>query len=497
MNHNIVINKCSKILLLLSLVGFTSCKKFLETKQFDTSNEAAFYKTPADFDQALIGAHSTFGALYNPGNFFFLMSDIRSDNTSVYVSGGSAGPLSKSEYDDFTLTSNNEHLEGFWNVSYSLIQKANDILTFIEGIEITQELKDRYTGEAKALRGIAYFNLVRLWGDVPLVLKRFDNIDDSYKQTRTAKEEVYTQIINDLTSASTLLVKPRNTGSDVGRVDKGAVLSILGEVYLTRKSYSQAATTFKQLIDLNVYSLLPNYTDLFAAGQQGNNEAILQALYIEGVSGLGSIINNFCAPLESDGVLLTEGQGLPFGWNQPTNDIANAYATGDKRRSAIGDGFTKNASFYPYKYIDVYMDMSPNSANGNSGKDWYVMRYADVLLRYAEAVNEEEGPANAYASVNLVRARAGLAPLATGLSKDQFRDAVYLEERLESPFEGKRWFDLVRTGRAVSVMNAKVKLLTDPDCVGLASAIDDHDLLLPIPQTIMVTATEIQQNTGY
>ncbi|MFT3947743.1 MAG: RagB/SusD family nutrient uptake outer membrane protein [Agriterribacter sp.] len=498
MNYNTFINKYSAILLLfLFVAGFTSCKKFLETKQYDTSNEAAFYKSAADFDQALIGAHSTFGSLYHPGSFLFLMTDIRSDNTSVYVPGGASGPLSKSEYDDFTLTSNNEHLEGFWNVSYSLIQKANDILAFIEGVEMSAELKDRYNGEAKALRGIAYFNLVRLWGDVPLVLKRFDNIDDSYKQGRNAAEEVYTQIINDLTSAATLLVKPRNTGADVGRIDKGAVLSILGEVYLTRKNYSQAAATFKELIDLNAYSLLPNYFDLFAGGQQGNSEAILQALYTEGVSGLGSIINQFCAPLESQGVLVLDGQGLPFGWNQPTNDIANAYTAGDVRRNAISDGFTKNGTYYPYKYINVYMDVSPNAGNGNSGKDWYVMRYADVLLRYAEAVNEEEGPANAYASVNLVRARAGLSPLPAGLSKDEFRDAVYLEERLESPFEGKRWFDLLRTGRTLSVMNAKVKLLSDPDCVGLASPINEHNLLLPIAQTVMTAAPAITQNAGY
>lgn len=495
MNRNYFIKGAMKILLLVSVISISSCKKFLETKQFDRSNEAAFYKSASDFEQAVIGAYSSLGNLYHSGNFFFLLTDIRSDNTSVYVPGGAAGPLSKSEYDDFTLTSNNEHLLGYWNVSYSLIQKTNDIITFLEGADIDAAKKNQYKGEAEVLRAIAYFNLVRLYGGVPLVLARFENIDESYQKGRNTVDEIYAQIITDLKDAETLLVTNRNSGDQSGRADKGIALSLLGNVYLTQQKFSEAAVEFKKVIDMNEYSLLPNYADLFAAGQQGNSETIWQAYYIAGVSGLGSSFPNYSAPLNSEGVLIQTG--LAFGWNQPTSDIENAYDANDVRKASIGDGFTKDAIFYPYKFIRNYVDESAGTGDGNSGKDWYILRYADVLLMYAEAVNEAEGPANAYGSINLVRDRAGLVPLSSGMSKEEFRNAVYLEERRESPFEGHRWFDLVRTGRALEVMNAKVKPLSDPDNIGIASPIEEYQLLLPIPSIVIEMAPQITQNPGY
>ncbi|MDB5280815.1 MAG: RagB/SusD domain protein [Ferruginibacter sp.] len=489
------IKTCTGIFLMAVMIFATSCKKFLETKQYDRSNEVAFYKTASDFEQAVLGAYSSFDNLYHSGNFYFLLTDIRSDNTSVYVPGGSAGPLSKSEYDDFTLTANNEHLQGYWDVSYSLIQKTNDIITYLAAADIDPAKKNQYKGEAEVLRALTYFNLVRLYGGVPLVLNRFTNINDSYSKGRNTVDEVYAQVIADLTNAQTLLVTNRNTGDNSGRADRGIATSLLGTAYLTQKKYTEAATEFKKVIDMGEYSLLPNYTDLFKTGQQGNSETIWQAYYVAGVSGSGSSFPNYSAPLNSEDVLLQTG--LAFGWNQPTSDIQNAYDLNDTRRTAISDGFTKDGNYYPYKYINTYVDIAAGTGDGNSGKDWYVLRYADLLLMYAEAVNETQGPAGAFSSVDMVRVRAGLAPLSSSLTKDQFREAVYLEERRESPFEGHRWFDLVRTGRAVAVMNAKVKPLSNADNVGLAAPIDEHNLLLPIPSIVRATAPQVTQNPGY
>lgn len=495
MHYGSIIKRVSLYLMLGLLLTTAACKKFLETKQYDRSNETAFYKSSSDFNQALIGAYATFGALYHSGTFYFLLTDIRSDNTSVYVPGGAGGPLSKSEYDDFTLTADNEHLIGYWNTAYSLIQKANDIINFLPGGEFDQEVKDQYMGEAKVLRAIAYYNIVRFWGGAPLVLERFENIDESYKKGRNSEEEIYTQVIQDLKDASTLLATDRNTGDDIGRADKSIALSLLGHVYLTRKNFGEAVAEFKKVIDMNAYTLLDDYNALFTSGQQGNSESIWQAQFISGVSGSGSSFPNYCAPINSEDVLIETG--VAFGWDQPTEDIANAYEANDVRRTAIGDGFTKDAANYPYKFIKSYVDISAGTGDGNSGKDWYVIRYADLLLWYAEALNEVEGPDNAYASVDLVRDRAGLDPLPNGLSKDAFRDAVYQEERLESPFEGHRWFDLVRTGRALTVMNAKVKPLSDAACIGIAAPISENQLLLPIPTIVRATAPNIDQNPGY
>lgn len=486
---------CAGIFFVAAIFSASSCKKFLETKQFDRSNEVAFYKSESDFEQAVLGAYSSFDNLYHSGNFYFLLTDIRSDNTSVYVPGGAAGPLSKSEYDDFTLTANNEHLQGYWDVSYSLIQKANDIITFLAASNINEAKKNQYKGEAEVLRALAYFNLVRLYGGVPLVLSRFTNINDSYQKGRNTVDEVYIQVIADLIDAQTLLVTKHNTGDNSGRADKGIATSLLGTVYLTQKKYAEAATEFKKVIDMGEYSLLPNYLDLFKTGQQGNSETIWQAYFVSGVSGSGSSFPNYSAPINSEDVLIQTG--VAFGWNQPTSDIQNAYDLTDVRRSAISDGFTKDANYYPYKYINTYVDIAAGTGDGNSGKDWYVLRYADLLLMYAEAINETQGPAGAFSSIDLVRVRAGLAPIATTLTKDQFREAVYLEERRESPFEGHRWFDLVRTGRAVAVMNSKVKPLSNEDNVGLASPINEHNLLLPIPSIVRAIAPQISQNPGY
>jgi tetratricopeptide (TPR) repeat protein len=495
MKRNYFIKPFGSMLLLLAVMLMSSCEKFLETKQFDRSNEAAFFKSTSDFEQAVVGAYASLAALYNAGNFYFLLTDMRSDNASVYVPGGSAGPLSKSEYDDFTLTQNNEHLLGYWNVSYALIQKTNDIIAFLADAKIPEDKKKQFRGEAEVLRALAYFNLVRLYGGVPLVLARFDNIDDSYSKGRNTVDEVYAQVIADLKDAQTLLVTNRNTGASAGRADKGIATALLGNVYLTQKKYAEAALELKKVIDLNAYSLLPTYSDLFKSGQQGNAETIWQVYYIAGVSGLGNSLPNFSAPGNSETVLVTQGNA--FGWFQPTSDIQNAYDLNDVRRAQIADGFTKGGTYFPYKYIRNYVDVGAGVADPNSGKDWYILRYADVLLMYAEAVNEAEGPANAYSSIDRVRARAGLNALASGLTKDQFREAVYLEERRESPFEGHRWFDLVRTGRAVSVMNSKVKPLSDANNVGLPSPIDAHHLLLPIPSIVREMAPKVSQNPGY
>ena len=491
MKYNNFLKKISKIVLLVLAITFTSCVDFLETKQFTTSNEVGFYKTAKDFDQAVLGAYSAFGGLYNSGTFYFLMTDVRSDNTSVYVPGGAFGPLSKSEYDDFTLTSNNEHLGGYWNTAYVLIQRSNDIINFIAGASVAQPLKDQYTGEAKVLRAIAYFNLVRFWGEVPLVTSRFAKIEDSYEKGRNTIAEVYAQIETDLKDAATLLVTKRQTGSNVGRVDLGIALSLLGEVYLTQKKYTEAAAEYKKVIDLGVYGLVPVYSNLFGDGKQGNIETIWQAQFVAN-SNVESAYPSYCAPVGSEEVLVSI---LAFGWNQPTDDIADAYGVGDVRRNAIGNGYTKNSVYFPNKYIKSYVD---GVGAVSSGKDWYVLRYADVLLKYAEAVNEVSGPASAYASVNLVRTRAGLANLPAGLSKDSFRDAVYQEERLESPFEGHRWFDLARTGRTLAVMNAKVKAtLTALGTIGISAPINANQILLPIPSIVIANAPKVTQNPGY
>jgi hypothetical protein len=222
------------------------------------------------------------------------------------------------------------------------------------------------------------------------------------------------------------------------------------------------------------------------------------AQYKTGEAYLGSNLPNHFAPTGSEGALTATGGS--YGFNQPTEDIANAYAAGDVRRNNIADGYTNADGVYvPAKYIRGYVEREVGNGYLDSGADWYIIRYADVLLMYAEALNEvNNGPnSSAYTALNLVRNRAGLLN-SSALTYDAFKADVYEQERLESPFEGRRWFDLVRTGRALTVLNSKVSTPGSGSTIGISAPIQESQLLYPIPLIVVTTSSPaIKQNPGY
>lgn len=486
--------KTMKILgIIVFVTMFTSCKDFLDLEPISSTTVATFYQSESDFDQAVIGAYANLREVYSDG-YYMLFAELRADNTSMLVPG-SGGESRKKVFDDFNMDATNEHPLTYWRESYGAIQRANGVITNIEGVDFDQARKDQFLGEVRAVRALVYFNLVRIFGGVPIVTTSDVNIDESYNIPRASVQEVYDQIVDDLTGAIGLL-PVSYSDSEAGRVTKGAAQSLLGQVYLTMKDYQNAITQFEAVIG-GPYALLPGYEDNFADGMQGNQEAIWQILFSSVANGLGSSFPNWFAPSGSEGVLVPNGA---YGFNQPTTDIYDAYEPGDLRRDvSIGLGYTDaNGDYQDAKYVKLYVDRANPDKSGNSDADWNVLRYAHVLLMCAEAINEVNGPtADAYGYINQVRQRAGLPDL-SGLDKDSFRDAVYHEERVEVAFEGHRWFDLLRTGRAVSVMNSKIS--ADPDqTVGPSESIDDHDLLYPIPEAVIKTSAEgvITQNPGY
>ena len=491
-----MISKNIKIAVALVILAFsgTSCEDFLESKPISQIGETDFFKTESDFKQALVGAYSAFSQVYSGNGYYPLLVDLRSDNTTELTAGAS-GNDAKRNIDEFRETTDNEHLTAFWQTSYNMIARTNSILVRIDGASMADDLKKQYTGEALTLRALGYFNLVRLFGGVPLVTEPVSDIDASYKVGRSTVQEVYAQIEADLVKAEGL-VPVSYDETNVGRVTKGAAQSLLGQVYLTQKKYTEAVAAFKKVVDSGTYGLLPVYADLYKAGQQGNPEAIWQAQYKGAANGLGSNLPNHFAPTGSEGVTIPSGGA--YGFNQPTEDIAAAYTTGDVRRKNIADGYTLGGSFVAAKYVRGYVERETGGGYADSGADWYVIRYADILLMYAEALNEvNKGPvADAYTAINLVRKRAGLANL-SGLTYETFKTAVYNEERLESPFEGHRWFDLLRTDRAITVMNSKV---SGPGkiTVGISTPIESYQLLYPIPALAVITSSPaIVQNEGY
>lgn len=423
------------------------------------------------------------------------MAEIPSDNTTVFTP-----TVPQSAFDVFVIAPNNVNILSLYGASYVGIQRCNIVLNRIEPVTMPPALKNQFIGEAKFLRALHYFNLVRFFGDVPLMLTETQSIQENYALGRTPVAEVYQSIIADLSDAETKLPLSY-TGSDIGRVTQGAAKTLLAKVYLTRKAYPLALSKLKEVIDLTnagakVYDLAPQYRDNFDPAKSnnvGHKESIFEVQYKAGGLDEGSPWTNTSPPPGTPATVtgIGNGNGM-FMW--PTNDIVRAYRTTDLRRSVNIDSVRITGSFRTYckKYMQpAYGTQQFNIQDADN--NWPLLRFADVLLMYAEVINEtNNGPnAVAYEALNRVRRRAfGVTNTSVdypvGLSKADFFLAVEAERRLELAFEGHRWFDLLRTDRALPVMLSKgFKILP-------------HHLLMPIPQAeIDINPAKMKQNPGY
>ncbi|WP_080058920.1 RagB/SusD family nutrient uptake outer membrane protein [Spirosoma aerolatum] len=482
--------KVSKIYisLLFSLTLSSCSKEFLDLKPISSATSDNFYKTADDFKNAINGAYASLqsGGIF--GNSY-VFGDVASDNTVPPASGS---VTDQDEFDRFYIKTTNPFISGRWNDSYTAIARYNTILEKIGGVSMDENLKNRYIAETKFLRALVYFNLVRTFGDVPLVLKAISNPDEGYEYGRSPKADVYAQIEKDLTDAEGVLPVSYAT-AEVGRATKGAAKALLGKVYLTEKKYAQAVAKLKEVIDLGVYDILPNYADVFKVSNKNNKESVFDVQYKSGGAGEGNSWPNSFAPENSGNAVIAFGGG---GNNQPTADLINAYEPGDKRKDVSLATSYVNASgqTIPYNFVKKYYDTP--ATNGDNGNNIPVIRYADVLLMYAESLNEVGYQPNgdAFTYLNKIRNRAGLASkTATDIPNQQaFRLAMEQERRVEFAFEGQRWYDLVRTDRAIPVLNSK------KDQIRLVNVLTENNLVDPIPQSqIDINRSKIQQNPGY
>ncbi|TDB65941.1 RagB/SusD family nutrient uptake outer membrane protein [Arundinibacter roseus] len=471
---------------LAGLLGLGSCQKgFLDLAPISETNSINFYRNADDMLNAVNAAYAAlqFNGQYNQAMYAF--GEVRSDNTEIL---DAQSGIDITQVDAFTTISNNGLVNSAWNDHYRGILACNTVIDRIEGVEMNADLKRRIAGEAQFLRALMYFNLVRIFGDVPLVIKETTNVEDGYAYTRDPAEAVYTQIIKDLSEAEAKL-PVSYTGNNIGRATSGAAKGLLAKVFLTQRKWAEAAAKAKEVMDLNQYQLLPNYASLFNLTNENSKESLFEVQYKKGGLGLGSPFNNRFAPRLSGVIVTTIGAGT--GHNHPTADIATAYEDGDNRKAAsFAPGFrAANNQFVDVRYVTKYIDPAPFAAS-DADNNWPVLRYADVLLMRAEALNEVGYVADgeAFTLLNQIRTRAGLAPKTSAELSTQgaFRRAVEEERRIELAFENHRWFDLVRTGRALEVMNSK------------GFSIDATQLLLPIPQNqIDINPDKIKQNPGY
>ncbi|TLV02299.1 RagB/SusD family nutrient uptake outer membrane protein [Dyadobacter luticola] len=468
--------------ILLGIFSFTSCTDLNENPSSLITSEQ-FYKTESD---AIAAVTSVYNAALNNGGLTMynrlvhLAFEIMSDDAiaGLRVTNADVRTISVLAH-----STTNDRVDELWKESYAAIIRANIAIERIPQIDMDPTLRTRLVNESKFLRALMYFNLVRLWGDVPLIVLENTSLGkDAIQVSRTPKEEVYQQIIKDLTDAEAL---PTSfSGADAGRATGGAAKSILAKVYLTRQEWDKAAAKSLEVINGPYgYDLFENFADVFNVATKNGKEHIFSAQFKSNVNGQGNRLASSATPVGIPGVAAA-------GTDEPHPDAYALYSATDKRRdvtfftSLVSPTTGKEVTFPPrfYKYFDPAQIGNPTE----SAKNVPVIRFAEILLIYAEAVNESKGPtADAYAAINRVRKRAGLANLA-GLTKDTFREAIYLERRLELMFEFQRWFDLVRTRRMIDALHK----------AGKTNAAEKH-YLHPIPQREMDLNPKLVQNPGW
>lgn len=388
-----------------------------------------------------------------------------------------AGPRARNAHvraiSGLTHDPSNDRMEQLWKQSYDGINASNmavDRIAIIAPSKIGEVVRQRLTNEAKFLRALHYFNLVRWFGPVPIVLHEINSLspEDLYVE-KSSEEEVYSQIIADLKDAVNLPKASDYGAADVGRATSGAAKSLLAKVYLTKKDWENAVLTSKDVIDNEGYDLFENFAEVFAPARKNGKEHIFSAQF-QGNSGYqGNSLAGRSAPADVPGI---------------NGDYADALHVAGGLFQSFSDQDTRKAVSFVTEIVSPvdgklyrlttpqfhkYYDESVVGSQSQSSKNLSIIRYAEVLLIYAEALNERNGrpTAEAYQAIDKVRERAHivkLADIAPALSQDAFRDSVFQERRKELVYEYQRWFDLVRRGPDyyVKTLKAAGKTLAAP-----------------------------------
>jgi starch-binding outer membrane protein, SusD/RagB family len=513
--------KFSLYILFVSL-GFVSCKKFLDQTPRSQANAEDFYEKEADFEQALNAAYAALRGSIAPsgGNrSAWVMGEMRSDNAHYDYKSSDRAVVNiyRETVANFQDDAFNTETAGKWDANYEAIAKANAILDQIDAASFSEAGKNKIKGEAKFIRALCYFDLVRFYGALPLYLTSVTKPGEALLG-RSPVNDVYAQVISDATEALQLLSVP--VFPQTGRATKGAALTLLADVHMARKEFAQAEPLLKQVTQLG-YALQANFADVFSTSNKNNKESIFEVQFTTAITGQESSFIYWFIPRMNDskpvtGVATNTITNLG-GWNTPTQDLLNNYEPGDKRLDAsfaVAEGtYNSNDDFTAtaVKSIKGYTPpagkvgrpfttkyLHAHTLPGKTNDNWPVYRYAEVLLLLAESLNEQGKTAEALTYLNLVRTRAGLAA-ATEANQAAQSAIIFHERRVELAFENKRWLDLVRTGRAIPVMTAYGNALKAmfPYIQASAYQVNDNRLLFPIPYAELQYNQKLEQNNGY
>lgn len=488
------------LILIITGVLLLGCDDLLNKDPLATLSVASGYRTETDAMKALAAAYNP---LYNyPGYDGYSIYDIVTDNA---LKGGE-GPSDGSYFNDianFTIASTNTVALQAWRNSYLGVFRSHLVLENVPGIEMDEAKKSRILAEARFLRAYYYFILVTLFGDVPLI--KTSQVDVK-EVTRDPKADVYRFIQEDLTAAVDVLpAKSTLPASENGRITKGAAQAYLGKVFLYMGDFTNAELWFKKVIDSNEYRLVEDYSSLFTIAGEFGNENIFEINHMYSAQFLTA---------RNLGSIRQGSAGMyGYGFANPSQDLVDEFEEGDPRLwqtiykqgdvmpdGKIADVGNSETGYMSKKAYLIASDFPPTGDPIHSGRNEVKLRYGMLLLWYAEAANENGNSLAAVNSVNEVRRRARqgnqqVLPDITAGSKEDLRQAIYHEQRVEYSMENHRFFDLVRQGRAGEVLRAYASKYNTVKGANFKEGINE---VLPIPQTeIDDSQGRLKQNDGY
>lgn len=470
------------------LVITTKCSdKFLERPPLNQMTEEIFWSNEQDATLAVNAMYDAFQTDmgYRLGGFQF--GDVPGDDMASFDKDWFL------PHDNFTANATNTQVLRAWRAWWAGIARANAVLDRVPAIVMDETLKTRFLNEAKFVRAVCYFNIVTIWGDAPLQLHEFEQ-GQVFNATRQPQAELWAQIEKDFSEAEAL---PVSYPTEAGRATKGAAKAFLSRTYLYEKKYQQAADKAKEVIDMGVYALHDDYIKNFKTAFENGVESIFEIQFVAGTGGWGNNEGNWVPSFTGPGGNAYVPSGA-WGIVVPEKTAPDAYEADDKRRAVnlFEAGSVYNDTPFDPKWSQSGLMLAkyivgdaPVKTEGaiDAERNMPVIRYAEVLLIYAEALNEVDKTSEAEAPLNEVRARAGLDPK-TGLGKDAFRDAVMQERRIELFGEGHRFFDLRRWGKVDEYVRVNG---------GKANYSEPKNLYFPIPQTERDLNPGLDQNFGY
>ena len=455
----------ASILLVIMVVLLGGCKKFLTENLRGSFSTDTYYKTDKQAIQAINGAYNA-NSFTGANNVIWVFGDVASDDA---VKGGNAGDQAEITFiDNFTANAGNGMIFNFWQFTYEAIARANNVIYYVPAVPMDDGLKNRIIGEAKFLRAYNYFNLVNIFGKVPLKLLP-PITQDAINVPLSEIAAIYTQIDNDLTDAAAVLPPSYNNPLDVGRVTKGAALAMLGKANLYQQNWAAATGYFQQVDALGIYKPLTNYADNFKVAFKNSTESVFEIQHLaKQIPQTGSELNQWFAPAGDGGYyfdaptksLVDEFERSTTGEVDPRLDISigrdgQPWLNGD----LFSAGWSPATGFLTKKHQQPLSEVSA-PLKGDGDLNYTYLRYADVLLMKAEAYNEQNNADSAKTNLNKVRHRArasfiGTPPadlLADVTTSDQslLRTAIQHERRVELAQEFHRYFDLMRWGKTIA-----------------------------------------------